>query len=194
MVSITDEYKKLNNLDINKSPSPDGVHFRVLKELSRELAKPLHHIFETSITSSKIPTDWKDANVTAIHKKVIKMADNYRPISLTSVICKIMENIVRDVIMNHMKINNLFSNKQFGFLSGRSTTLQLLNVLDDWTEALDNGHIIDIIYTDIQKAFDSVPHKRLLSKIKSCGIEGNMLNCINTFLNNRRQLVLVNGT
>ena len=85
-------------------------------------------------------------------------------------------------MMNHMKINDLFSNKQFGFLSGRSTTLQLLNVLDDWTEALDNDHIIDIIYTDFQKAFDSVPHKRLLSKIKSYDIEGNILNWIKYFL------------
>ena len=77
-----------------------------------------------------------------------------------------MKNIIRDAIMNHMIINNLFSNKQFGFLSGRSTTLQVLNVLDDWTEALYNSHIIDIIYTDFQKAFDLVPHKRLQSKIK----------------------------
>ena len=74
-----------------------------------------------------------------------------------------MESIVRDAIMNPMKINNFFCNKQFGFLTERSTSLQLLNVLDDWTEALDNDHIIDIIYTDFQKAFDSVPHKRLLS-------------------------------
>ena len=93
-----------------------------------------------------------------------------------------------------MKINNLFSNNPFGFLSGRSMTLQLLNVLDDWTEALDNDHIIDIIYTDFQKAFDSVPHKCLISKIKSYGIESNLLNWINTFLNNRRQHILINGT
>ena len=99
-------------------------------------------------------------------KKMIKRAENYRPISLTSVVCKIMESIVRDAIMNNMKINNFFSNKQFGFLSGRLTTLQLLKVLADWTEALDNGHIIDIIYTDFQKPFDSVPHTRLISKIK----------------------------
>ena len=62
-----------------------------------------------------------------------------------------MESTLRDAIMNHIKINNLFSNKQFGFLVGRSMTLQLLNVPDDWTEALDNGHIIEIIYTDFQK-------------------------------------------
>ena len=106
-----------------------------------------------------------------------------------------MESIVSDAIMNHMKINNLFSNKQFGFLSGRSMTLQLLKVLDDWTESHDDGHITDIlIYTDFQKPFDSVPHKHLLSKIKSYGIEGNILNRINTFLNNRRQHVLINGT
>ena len=69
-------------------------------------------------------------------------------------------------------------------------------MLDDWTEtqAHDNGHIIDIIYTDFQKALDSVPHKRLLSKIKSYGVEGNMLNFIKTFLNNRRQRVLINDT
>ena len=67
-------------------------------------------------------------------------------------------------------------------------------MLDDWTEALDNGHIIDIIYTDFQKAFNSVSHKRLLSKIKSYGTEGNILNWTNTFLNNRRQRVLINGT
>ena len=129
-----------------------------------------------------------------MHKKGDTKAENYRPISLTSVVCKTMESIVRDAIMNHMKINSLFSYKQFGFLSGRSKTLQLLNVVDDWTEALDNGHIIDIIYTDFQKAIDSVPHNRLLSKIKSYGIEGNILNWINTFLNNRRQHVLINGT
>ena len=105
-----------------------------------------------------------------------------------------MKSIIRDAIMNHMKINNLFSKKQLGFLSGRSTTFQLLNVLDDSTEALDNDYIIDFIYTDFQKAFDSVPHKHLLSKIKSYDIEGNILNWINTFLNNRRQRVLIIGT
>ena len=93
--------------------------------------------------------------------------------------------------MNHMKINNLFSTKQFGFLPERSATLQLLNMLDGWTDALDNGHIIDIIYIQIS---NSVPHKRLPSKIKSYGIEGSIFNWLNTFLNNRRQRILINGT
>ena len=82
---------------------------------------------------------------------------------------------------------------QYGFISGRSTSLQLLEVLDKWTEALDNGHYVDCIYMDFQKAFDKVPHKRLLEKIKSYGIVGPTLNWIEDFLLNRSQKVMVNG-
>ena len=81
-----------------------------------------------------------------------------------------MEKLVRSHILNHMKSQNLFTKRQYGFISGRSTSLQLLEVLDKWTEALDNGHYVDCIYMDFQKAFDKVPHKRLLEKIKSYGI------------------------
>ena len=94
------------------------------------------------------------------------MAENYRPVNQTWVICKTMEKIIRNYIVDHMKINRLFSNKQYGFISGRSTSLQLLTVLDKWTAALDKGQAVDCIYMDFQKAFDKVPHNRLLSKIK----------------------------
>jgi hypothetical protein len=86
------------------------------------------------------------------------MAGNYRPVSLTSVVCKLLEKIIREHIKKHMKVNKSFSNKQFGFISGRSTSLQLLEVLDKWTEAIDNGIDIDVIYIymDFQKTFDKV--------------------------------------
>ena len=97
---------------------------------------------------------------TAIFKKgEKKKPNNYRPVSLTSIPCKVMESIIRDQIMKHMKRNNLFSNKQFGFLDGRSTVLQLLIVLDKWTRTIDEGESIDCIYCDFKKAFDKVPHK-----------------------------------
>ena len=82
-----------------------------------------------------------------------------------------MESIIRDSIMVHFKINNLFSNKQFGFIKGRSTTLQLLQILDRWTELLENGGQIDVVYTDLEKAFDKIPYKRLISKLFSYGIK-----------------------
>ena len=116
---------------------------------------------------------------------------NYRPIALTSIICKSMESIIRDHIMDHFTRNKLFSNKQFGFIKGRSTVLQLLNVLDAWTASLDNGGNIDAIYTDFEKAFDKVPHKRLLSKLQAYGIRDEIVAWIKDFLCNRNQRIKI---
>ena len=117
---------------------------------------------------------------------------NYRPVSLTSVVCKIMESIIRDNIITHMKENNLFSDQQFGFIMGRSTTLQLLHVLDIWTEILDQGGTLDVIYCDFMKAFDKVPHRRLVHKIEKYGITGNILGWTKAFLSGRTQCVVLN--
>ena len=177
--------KMLNTLKIDKSPGPDELHPRVLKEISSSITKPLYHIFKQSLEIGKLPLDWKTALVSAIFKKGNKsLVSNYRPVSLTSVVCKIMEKLVRSRILNRMKSQNLFTKRQYGFISGRSTSLQLLEVLDKWTEALDNGHYVDCIYRymDFQKAFDKAPHKRLLEKIKSYGIVGPTLNWIEDFL------------
>ena len=141
----------------------------------------------------EIPDEWKHANVSAIFKKGSKTSPkNYRPVSLTCVICKILESIIRDKIIDHMKANNLFSPKQFGFIAGRSTILQLLHVLDIWTEILDQGGTLDVIYCDFMKAFDKVPHKRLVYKVRKYGITENILAWINSFLSNRTQCVTVN--
>ena len=114
-------------------------------------------------------------------------------ISLTSVVCKILEDLIREKIEEHLKRHQLLSNKQFGFRKGKSTTLQLLKVLDEWTEMLENGHNIDILYTDFQKAFDSVPHNRLLLKLNSFGLCSNVLNWIKSFLTGRKQRVNIKG-
>ena len=91
---------------------------------------------------------------------------NYRPISLTAILCKVLESIIRDSVIIHMRDNELSSDKQFGFITGRSTVLQMLRVLDIWTEILDQGGSLDIIYCDFMKAFDKVPHNRLIENRK----------------------------
>jgi len=185
---------RLANLNTSKSVGPDNVHPRVLKELKGVISLPLSIIFRTSYATGAIPEDWKLANVTAVHKKSDKtIADNYRPISLTSIICKIMEGIISNALVNHMKTNKLFTNKQFGFLKGRSATLQLLNVIDEWTKLLDDGVSVDVLYTDFQKAFDTVPHRRLLVKLASYGITGKVLTWIQSFLTGRKQRVVIKG-
>ena len=92
-----------------------------------------------------------------------------------------MESIIRDHIVIHMVKNNLFSPKQFGFISGRSTTLQLLHVIEIWSQILDRGGNIDSIYCDFMKAFDKVPHRRLVYKVSKYGIKGDVISWIDSF-------------
>ena len=158
-----------------------------------QLAEPLKIIFEHSFNFGEIPLDWSLAFITAIFKKGNKSdPGNYRPVSLTSIICKLMETIIREDVMKHMKANKLFSQKQFGFLSGRSTVLQLIKVIDDWMNILEGGDAVDVIYCDFMKAFDKVPHGRLLEKVKSYNLGEKCSKWIEAFLKNRKQCVIVN--
>ena len=132
-------------------------------------------IVKTSFCEKKLPVEWKYANISPIYKKKVPRSDvgNYRPVSLTCIVCKIMESIIRDYIMSHFHNNKFFSQKQFGFIKGRSTTTQLLHIMDIWTECLEQGGQMDVIYTDLEKAFDKIPHERLISKLSSYGLNKN---------------------
>ena len=170
--------KQLNSLKIDKSPGPDELHPRLLKELAKSLTKPLCIIFKQSLRLKMIPKQWKKATISAIFKKGNRsMAGNYRPVRLTSVVGKLLEKIIREQIIKHMKVNELFSNKQFGFIPGRSTSLQLLEVLDKWTEATDK-----------------VPHKRLIRKTKNYMLDNPLLEWSEDFLTGRTQKVSINGS
>ena len=105
-----------------------------------------------------------------------------------------MENIIRTKVMHHLQVDNLLSDKQFEFISGISTTLQLLNYLDKFADIIASGCVVDTIYLDFAKAFDAVPHRRLMGKLQSFGITGNILKWIEQFLTGRTQVVLVNVT
>ena len=118
---------------------------------------------------------------------------NYRPISLTSVLSKVCESLVRDSIIEHLQVTEQLCKEQHGFLPRRSCIGQLLTCLEDWTKQLDQGHPVDVIYCDFQRAFDSVPHQRLLRKVYCFGIRGQVLAWLEAFLTGRRQRVVVNG-
>ena len=187
-------FKKLINLKISKSPGPDQIHPRVLKEIANEISPLLCTIFNNSIENAVLPCDWKIADVTPIFKKGDKKCpENYRPISLTSVVCKILESLIRDRIEAHLRDCDMLSNKQYGFLKGRSTILQLLKVFDNISEIIDTGVPVDIIYTDFKKAFDSVPHNRLLIKLKRFGLPEKLISWIKQFLIGRQQRVKIEG-
>jgi len=188
-------FNLLSNLQTEKSPGPDNVHPMILKECANELARPLTILFQTSEREGCIPQEWKEALVVPIFKKGSRaQVGNYRPVSLTSVCCKIMEKLMRRALISHMLDNKFLSDNQHGFIQGRSCTTQLLKVVDRLTEILDKGGTADMVYLDFAKAFDTVPHKRLLVKLEGYGVEGRTLKWIEQFLVGRRQRVGVAGS
>ena len=186
--------KILKGLQTNKSPGLDQIHPRVLKELADTFAHPLTIIFKKSVESGELPRNWRDAVITPIFKKDNKaLPENYRPVSLTSLICKILERIITIHLLNHLKENEMSCPQQHGFVKKKSVTTNLLEVLNIWTEALMHNIPVDVLYLDYSKAFDTVPHQRLLKQVKSFGVTENALQWIESFLSNRRQKVRVNN-
>ena len=185
-------FEHLINLDVNKSIGVNGVSPRVLVNCANSLAVPLCHIFDLSLSSGTCPAKWKQANVTPIYKKGSRLEpNNYRPVSLTSIVCKVLEKIIRDAIMNHLTSNNLLSEKQHGFVNGKACVTNLLETIDFPTKHFCANIPIDIIFIDFLKAFDLVAHKRLAFKLSCYGITGSLLAWIVSFLSNRVQRVVM---
>ena len=186
---VDDIGNRLNDLDIKKSPGVDRVRPIVLCECSEGLKLPIKIIFEESFITGIIPEMWLNANITAIYKKGDKLEpSNYRPISLTSVVSKIMEKILRDTIINHF--SNFIIKEQHGFTKNKNCITNLLETLDLVSQALEESYSVDLAYLDFAKAFDTVPHSRLGLKLERYGIRGDLLRWCMSFLTNRVQRVV----
>ena len=186
--------KKLKSLKASKAPGPDGIHPAILHECAEILAVPLCIIFQKCLDSNFVPGDWRVANVTPIFKKGDRsLPCNYRPVSLTSVVCKVMESVIKDCVLNYLLDNGLLNLSQHGFLPSRSCVTNLLSFLEDVSLSLDSGHSVDVIYLDFQKAFDKVPLGRLMFKLHRLGIKGRCADWISSWLHGRSQRVVVNG-
>jgi len=195
-VSITrrEICEKIDGLDRNKATGPDEISVRVLKEIAPVIDGTLTTLFNRMISETYVPRSWKDANITPIHKKGTRSyAGNYRPVSLTCQLSKLMESFLRDRIVAHLEKHQLLRPSQHGFRRKRSCVTNLLAFLDQVTECVDRGDAADVVYLDYQKAFDKVPHRRLLAKLEAHGISGKVLQWIKEWLNGRRQRVSLNG-
>ena len=184
----------LRNLNAAKAPGPDDTSPRILKELAPEIAPRLTLIFQKSYNTGTVPTDWRCANVTPIYKKGEKHnPGNYRPVSLTSVSCKIMEHVFVSNIMSHADDQNIFYDKQHGFRRLFSCTTQLVEFIDDITATLDQSKQVDAVIMDFAKAFDKVNHSLLVHKLAHYGIRGRTNQWIKAFLGDRLQSVVLEG-
>ena len=184
--------KLLRNLKPHKATGPDGIPARLLKETAIEIAPAVSLLFQTSLDQGNVLASWKTALVVPIFKKGnSSSAANYRPISLTSILCKLCEHIVHSTISRHLDRTGTLSDAQHGFRKKRSCETQLLLTVDDLARGLNEKGQTDMILLDFSKAIDKVPHQRHLRKAASYGILGPVLAWIEDFLLERTQKVVL---
>ena len=183
----------LRELNPNKSKGPDNIGGLLLKNCAQSISYPLSILFNISFRTGSLPTEWKMANIVPVYKKGDKNCiENYRPIYLTCIVSKIFEKCIMDELLSHCK--ELINDSQHGFLPNKSCVTQLLPFSHDISLSLNFGELIDVVYFDFAKAFDSVNHDIILHKLKyQFGIDGHMLKFIKEYLKGRKQRVLVNG-
>ena len=186
--------RKIKAMKDNKSPGVDGIPPKLLMETVDQISIPLARVFNLSLKEGVVPFEWKEANIIPLFKKGSRnKSENYRPVSLTSVICKLLERLIKDHMVDFLIKHKLLNSSQHGFLKARSCLTNMLCFLEEITKWIDMGSPVDIIYLDFQKAFDKVPHQRLLLKLKAHGIGDSITDWIEQWLTDRRQRVVVDG-
>ena len=173
---------------------PDGFPPLFFKKLASPLAAPLKNLFTLIFGFEALPAVWKQALVTPIFKKgKSSRVENYRPISLTCVICKVFESIIKLRLVKYLNENKYLNSAQHGFISGHSTCTNLLESLNDWTVNIRNGNFTRVAYVDFARAFDSICYAKLIFKLSKLGVSGSLLKIFESFLKDRSQKVVIDG-
>ena len=192
--SINGIQSLLKNLKPRKAAGPDSIPTWILKLCSTQIAPILQVIFTQSLNHGILPKDWLTANIIPIYKKGNKHeAANYRPISLTSVCCKLMEHVVFRNIFEHLSNFGIINPHQHGFQPGLSCQTQLILLTDEILNAMDSHYQVDLLLLDFSKAFDTVAHNKLLNKLVHYGIQNSTHKWISAWLTDRTQRVMVEG-
>ena len=190
--SSADVIYQINKLKTNAAPGFDGMPVILLKNLASNIALPLSKLFKLSMSTGIVPLAWKCAIISPIYKKGEKSNPaNYRPVSLTPVMCKLMEGIIKRSLTNYLSGCSSLFERQSAFLAKKSTSTQLLQYTNFLTTKIANDSQVDTVYLDFAKAFDTVTYPKLLHKLKFLGICGNLLKWLESFLTDRRQCVKV---
>ena len=180
----------LSALDTTKASGADGISAKMLKETAVSIAPAVSKLFNTSLMLGELPAEWKHDLITPIPKSnEMTAVSNYRPISLLPLLNKVLERHVHSLFMKHLCETDPISSSQFGFLKGRSTTGALVSAVNDWHTHLDNNLDVCVVFFDLKKAFDSVPHTSLLNKLASLNSNPYLFRWIVNYLHQRTRAV-----
>ena len=184
----------LKSIDTSKASGPDKISGRMLKETAVSIAKPISMIFNLSIKTGVFPNSWKLSSVVPIPKSSDNISPtNYRPISLLSILSKLLEKYIHGLIMDHLESEHTLSTNQWGFQAGKSTVAALLGTCHNWLETMEKGKEVEAIFFDFKKAFDTVPHEALIDKLQELQLDRILVKWIRSYLTDRKQQVVVNG-
>ena len=184
----------MKNLDVRKAMGPDEIACWILKECAEQLVKPVYHIINHSLETGRLPKDWKRANVVPIYKGGEKEDPlNYRPVSLTSVMCKLCEKVIKKRWIDFLEKEEMLNKRQFGFREGSSCVMNLLSFYSRVTDVIqERDGWVDCVYLDLKKAFDTVSHRKLLFKLKTQGgVDGKLLSWMENYLKGRQMRTVI---
>ena len=195
VISDQEVLDQLLILNTNKPPGPDGISPLILKNIASSLYKPLTKLFNMSLSIGKLPLIWKSANISPIYKNKgsAQEINNYRPISVTSILCKVLERIIVKHLYNYVLDHDIINKYQSGFQPNDSTTNQLIEIYNTIISSMDKGNDVRFIFCDISKAFDRVWHNGILYKLRNYGMSDQIIKWIENYLTNRSQRVVLDG-
>ena len=179
---------------MNPATGPDEVSTTLLKCCAPAIVDHLANIFNTSLKSGTVPDEWKVSRITPIFKKGnASLVSNYRPISLFSLVGKLLERVVHSALLDHIIKESIISDSQFGFRPNSSTQEALLSMTRFWHNTMEAGGSNICVFLDLAKAFDSVPHDRVITSLSTAGVTGKLLQWFRSYLENRQQFVAIQG-
>ena len=194
-ISNENVLKFLSTIDINKATGTDMIGPRLLKFAAPFIADEVTYICNHSISNSIFPSKWKEAKVAPLHKNGPREeVNNYRPISILPVLSKVLEKHVHESLSDYLHQHKLLHKTQSGFRAQHSCETALVNMIDLWLNAIDNGQMIGVVLVDFKKAFDLVDHQILINKLEMYGIKDQALGWFKTYLTNRKQQVTINNS
>ena len=192
-ITESDVIEAIRKMNVGGAPGPDCIYPKFIKEMSCFLVRPIITIFRKSLLTGQVPKMWRNGIIVPIYKNYMKPEDpsSYRPVCLTSVVCKLFERIIHKYMMTYLRRNEIISSSQHAFLTGKSTATNLIDCLNDWTKLIDVRKPVDILYLDLAKAFDSISHEKMLYKLQRIGVGSYMLRWLHSFLTQREHCVRV---